>query len=66
MKEHVEPLAQQAVDNESEAWKEQYLELAVEFLQRNEYFRGSELSKYCRKKGLGNPHHHNVWVSISL
>jgi len=53
-----------AFENAEEEWKERYYSAAAEFLTNTEYFEGGEICRYCRRKNIGEPHHHNVWGSM--
>ena len=62
--EFIEQEIQRARDNESDAWKLEYYRHAAGLLAAREFVEGGQITAYCRKQGLGEPHHHNVWGSM--
>ncbi len=53
-----------ARDNEPDAWKAEYYSHAAGFLAAREFVEGGQITAHCRKQGLGEPHHHNVWGAM--
>lgn len=52
------------IETERNKWKEEYERLFIQLCNSREFFDGSVPCAYARKNGLGEPHHHNVWVAM--
>lgn len=57
----IDALAQRVLDNETDQWRRDYCATVLPFLMTTETVEGGELTAYCRRQGLVNPHHPNVW-----
>ena len=55
---------ERAYVNADDDWKKAYYQNAVKFLATNRYLEGGHLCAFCRKQGMADPHHHNVWGSM--
>lgn len=55
------------IDNEREIWRNNYqrhFDLFVGQLMINQTFIGEDVRMFCRGRGMGEPHHHNVWGAM--
>lgn len=44
-------------------WEKDYQKLLVKFLKTHDEFDGSAVCAWMRKRGLGDPDHHNQWAT---
>jgi hypothetical protein len=43
------------------SWECKYQQLLIDFLRTHDEFDGSAVAAWMRKRGLGDPIHHNMW-----
>ena len=53
-----------ARESEDDAWKLEFYKHSANFLSKNEFVEGGQLTLFCRKMGMDEPHHHNVWGAM--
>lgn len=62
--EYIQSEINRAWQNESDEWKKLYYHHAAVYLSTHQYVEGGKICAYCRKQGMENPHHHNVWGAM--
>ena len=49
------------LDSTQATWQRQYIKVAVNYLSRHVFVTGEDIRLECEKRGIGQPHHPNVW-----
>tara|TARA_Y100001951_G_C11128091_1_gene176658 strand:+ start:191 stop:508 length:318 start_codon:yes stop_codon:yes gene_type:complete len=62
--EFIESEITRAWENEPNEWKKDYYRHAANYLSKNQYVEGGKICAFCRKQGMEEPHHHNVWGAM--